>query len=477
MPKDTTMQPTEALVKGIEDLRSELGERDKTTGDRLTAMEAAMVDVKAGLDNSKRAAIFPEMDPRLLKYGAATPEARKKSWDRLMGSKPIGGGVSKALVEDLQRKNDEVLMLDMIRKGMTMAGLAAPGSMGELKAFGEFQELTGDLSKALDAATTGEGLEWVPTGFSQQLRERIILEMRVAALFDEINMPTNPFTWPFTAARPLAQVVAEGLTTVNPYALTDGMRTFTGATPTGNMTFTARKMRALEIYTREWDEDTIAASLGWLNRQMSQAIADGWEDAIQNGDTDGTHIDADVGASTTDIKVFADGLREHCITHGGVSTDSGAGALTILDLRLLRQAMGVFGVRLRSLAWIVSMQSYFQMLQLANHQTLADLGPQAHLLSGQVGSVDDIPVILSEFARADLNASGVEDGITTNLANVLLVHRDNWMRGRRPGLGVETERLTPTDQGLLVAFERGTFDHVDGDVTSVGHLYNIPVIA
>lgn len=468
---DQTMQPTEALVRAIEDLKTTLGEERKSTGERLEALERIGTETQAQLAASQRAAVFPDMDPRLLKYNAT-----QKSFDRLMASNPVGSGVSKALVEDIQKKNDEVVMLAAIASGHRQAGIAAP-QKHELKAYAEFQELTGDLAKALDATTTGEGLQWVPTGFSQQLRELIMLEMRVAGLFEEVQMPTNPYTWPFTAARPIAQVVPESTTTVNPYALTDGMRTFTGATPTGNTTLVARKLRALEVYTREWDEDTIAASLPWLNRQMAQAIGDGWEDAIINGDTDGTHFDSDVGASSTDVKVFVDGLREHCIEHAGINTDMGAGALTATDLRLMRQSMGVYGVRLRSLAYVVGLYGYFHMLQLANHQTLADLGPQAHLLTGQVGSIDDIPVILSEFSRTDLNVSGVYDGITTTTGEIILVHRDNWVRGRRPGLGVETERMVPTDQGLIVAFDRGTFDQLAGDVTSVGRLFNVLPIA
>jgi HK97 family phage major capsid protein len=463
------MQATEELTKSIEDLRTEVTKDTDAHGERLEKVEKIAADLSKSLKESQRnanvRALFPEMDPRMLKF-----DSSQKSFERLMESRPAGdGGIVNPVVKELQKRNDECIVMDAIARSFrSRGGSSAAPEMTQLKSYGEFQGMASELQKAMDTAAAGQGAEWVPTGFSQTLMEQIRLELRVAALFQTINMPTNPFTWPFSAARPLAQVAPQATATAAYGAvLADGDRAFDGLTPTDNITFTANKLRALEVFTREWDEDTIAASLGWLMREMAQAIGDGWEVGIINGDNTVAHIDSDITEAPGGItaEVFINGLRQIAIdglTAGGV-TGIGDVKLTDTLVRTARSAMGTpWNVRLGSLVWIVDIQTYFQFLDLAGHQTLHDLGPQAHLLTGQVGSHDSIPIILSEFARSDLNAVGAFDGITTDQGSGILVHKDRFLIGKRPGLGVETDRWIPSDQGLIVAFDRGDFQLVEG---------------
>jgi hypothetical protein len=65
-----------------------------------------------------------------------------------------------------------------------------------------------------------------------------------------------------------------------------------------------------------------------------------------------------------------------------------------------------------SLAWIASIASYYKMLGLTEVLTLQNYGPQATVLQGELGKFDSIPIIVSEYQRQDLNASGVYDGVT-----------------------------------------------------------------
>jgi HK97 family phage major capsid protein len=452
MPQDTAlMDATQELIKSTKDLQGIVTDRLKSNDEKLASALKAVEDLQKNMASANKRAIFPEFDPRMLKFNGT-----QESFTKLMVSRCApDSGPSKVLVEELQRKNDELIVKSAIARALRDQGIPAP-KMQEMKAWQEFSMLTSELQKALDTETTGEGLQWVPTGFSQQLMELIILEMRVANLFQTFTAPADPYTWPFQAARGTAQTVAESITTPAT-ALADSMRLFTGKTPTANVTFTAKKLRALEVFTREWNEDTINPALPWLFRTLAQAIADGWEDAIQNADSDGTHFDSDVTAGSP--KTLCGGLRKYCIDTNPTYTAD----LSVFDdsgLRRMRQGMGVYGVRLSSLVYITSIQGSFRFLQLPNVQTLDKYGPNAAVLAGEIARHDSIPIVVSEFARADLDAAGkyVAGGVLTNC---LLVHRDRWMRGVRPGIGVETDRIIHADQTVIVAFDRGDFQQVD----------------
>jgi len=451
MAQDTAlMEATQELIKSTKDLQTIVTDTAKKSDERLIAAERAVETLKSEMAKATKRAIFPEFDPRFLKFNGSA-----ESFSKLMVSRaPADSGSMKTLVEELQRKNDELVLKGAISRALRKEGIQAP-RLQEMKAWDDWTMLTSELSKALDSETSGDGSQWVPTGFSQQLMEMIMLEMQVANLFETFTCPTDPYTWPFQAARAVSQYMAES-TATPATALADAARSFYGLSPTGNVTFTARKLRALEVYTREWSEDTIGAALPWLYRTLAQAIADGWETAIQNGNVS-SHFDSDVTASSPNMLV--DGLRCYAIeTNATYQTD--LGVFDDAALRRMRDAMGVYGVKTRNLAYITSVRGMFRFLNLPNIQTLDKYGPQAVVLTGEVAKHDNIPIVVSEFARADLNASGVYAAGGT-LTSVLLVNRERWKRGVRPGIGVETDRLIHADQTVIVAFDRGDFKQLD----------------
>ena len=65
-----------------------------------------------------------------------------------------------------------------------------------LKMWDGFKESNSALRKAMDTETAEEGAEWVPTALSRELIEKFRLESKVASLFKDIPMPTNPYDLP-----------------------------------------------------------------------------------------------------------------------------------------------------------------------------------------------------------------------------------------------------------------------------------------
>jgi len=310
------------------------------------------------------------------------------------------------------------------------------------------------LRKALDTLTAGEGLEWIPTGFSSKLMELVRLQFRVAAQFETFSMPSNPYKLPVEGADFVAQLTAQ--------ATADAATKIGAATPgTANVEFSAIKLAARVLFSEEVNEDSIINMLNFSRNKLAVAFATAEETALLNGDDSTTHQDADTaaGAATLAQKSFK-AHRYWALNNAGTAgLDYSNGAPTITLLRNTRKLMGKYGINPRNLFWTSGILVYYKILQIAEYQKLNEFGPQAANVTGQVGSIDDSPLIVSEHVREDLNASGVEDGVTTNRGVLHLTDRRGFMTGERTGLTIQALRDAETDQMILVAKRR--VDHED----------------
>ena len=106
------------------------------------------------------------------------------------------------------------------------------------------------------------------------------------------------------------------------------------------------------------------------------------------------------------------------------------------------------------------------------------IGSRATIISGQMGSFDGRPIIISEFMRQDLNATGSYDGTTTTKTSILLANRQAYWNGEKPsGIIMETGRNIDEGQSKAVASRRVDFQRVIAPVGSaeqtVGYGYNL----
>jgi HK97 family phage major capsid protein len=371
-------------------------------------------------------------------------------------------------IEEFKRLNDDAYLI------MTMLGGAAvkkeiPGAT-PLKVYRETDvykmvhkrlEEDKDLRKALAVATSGSGAEWIPTGFSSQVLVTIELQLKIAALFNSIAMPTNPYTLPVQTSN------AEGY--LIPESTADEATKIKASTPgTGNTTFNARKLANRVLFSEEINEDSIVAVRTFTMNEMSKAIARAHETALVNGDRTGaagvagSHFDNTGTAlftSNYDARLAFDGLRYFALNNAGTSTKDFSNAVPsdalMGNVRLL---MGLHGVNPMDLVWTMSINTYLQSVNnLSNVQTLDKYGPQAVVLSGELMRYQGIPTVVSEYLFSNLNASGVYDGSTTDRGELLLVYRPGFLSGTRGGVTMSTANDIETDQVIMVGKRRVDF--------------------
>jgi hypothetical protein len=117
-------------------------------------------------------------------------------------------------------------------------------------------------------------------------------------------------------------------------------------------------------------------------------------------------------------------------------------------------------VRSDQLVHIVGMGSYLNLLSDTNVQTVDKYGPNATILTGELGKIDGAPIIVSEYVRADLNATGVYDGVTTNRSAAISINRRGFFVGERRGMTVQVlrELYAEFDQDAVLCSVRKAFE-------------------
>ena len=310
--------------------------------------------------------------------------------------------------------------------------------------FAKNMDLKGRL-KAFGSTVVGQGDEWVPTAIASSYIEEFHLEHKLAGLFKTIPMASNPFQLPVQTDSKKARLVAEGV------AATD--TTFSSE----KLNFDAKKFFEYYNLPEELSEDSAPAILELARREVVAAQIRGIESAIINGDLTATHMDSDTTGIMAE-KGFK-GLRKYALAASS-TVSFGGGAVTKDGLNAMRKAMGRYGVNPRSLAWIFGPSVYTQAQKLDIVESLQNFGPNATVFTGALGIYNGISVLVSEFCREDLNATGVFDNVTKTMSAPMLVNLERFYLGMRRPIRVRAamDARPENDTWQLVSYSRQAFE-------------------
>lgn len=434
------------LKKGVHDLTEAVtdmkaGLIDGETVERIAG--EVLERQRAANREQQREGFKPDADVDVEKelFGAKTVEQRmaaihERSAVRVADA--MGGTTDAAQVRSFQEKADNLLLLST---AMNV----------DPRETNYYTEEYLPAARALSTGGSATGAEFVPTVLSGNLVERVNLDLRVVALFPQIEMPSNPFDIPGRA------VSRTRLQSLSEQTADSGQTKYTPVTPgTRKITLTAKKFAGEALVSKEEEEDSLIAILPFIQEELVDYLAGDLEDAAINGDLTATHQDSNVTAATDPRKAWK-GLRANLVSGG--KTDLSNAVLTVAALRSNRGKMGKYGVNPQKLAHIVSINGYIQLLADSSVITMEKYGPAATVLTGELAKADGSPVIVSEFVQTNLNASGVYDGTTTDRTLGLTVHTGGFVVGNRRGITVQrlVEVYAESDQDALVATCRKAF--------------------
>lgn len=322
-----------------------------------------------------------------------------------------------------------------------------------------YEDLVKPALKAMGIDSGDEGYEWIPTLFSQSYIDEYNLERKVTGLFQEIKMPSNPWTYPVSSNG----VMARKLTENSKRSSKDNPKS------DSTITLTAVKLSAQFELPEELSEDAAIDVMSLIRRQCIEAQEKALELAILEGDADGanqhygTVLPQDSGTIDSDSPENAfNGLRKRAMGSAALRTDASNAVLNETHLSQARQKLGKFGVNPADLALICGPKGYNQLLQLDDVRTLEQYGAAAPVLSGELARYEGIPVIVSEYLREDTSSGGFNtNGGTNDRLSVMIVNRRRFFVGIRRGVEVKisTARVD-YDVVDMVSFQRAAFQGV-----------------
>lgn len=398
-----------ATVKAMEEARA-----------KAEAEAAAKAKADAEFDARVKAAIQVGESgaEKLAKELEARVASQQKSLDDLMGS--------------LKEKAAEIAALQTSKMSFADKNAAAVAYADKEKAV-MLSKVTG---KAIEATTFGSQLvekigphqavsgTWEKE-VSLQMEDEVRRQLVVSPILRQVAMQTNVMTMP------LNPEAGYGTWVTNAQF---GTSASSGATQThqlSEITLNAYKLATREYLAYEEQEDSLLILLPIVRDAMLRRVARSVDKAFLLG----------AGAGADPVK----GLAIYDTT--SAVTSAVANKATVANMVALRRDLGAWGLNPAEVTFIVSTDIYYDLLEDSLFQTVDKIGDRATLLTGQIGSIANSPVLVS--AEMPAKASGTASG-STNIGAVA-VNTANFIVGNQRGLRMDTQDLVENQQKVFVA--------------------------
>jgi len=192
------------------------------------------------------------------------------------------------------------------------------------------------------------------------------------------------------------------------------------------ITLNAFKVATNEYTAYEEEEDALLALMPVIRDAMVRRVAKAVDKAMLLG----------AGSGADPVKgltVFA--------TNTTATGNTVTAGMTVAKMRALRQGLGAWGLDPSEVIYIVNTDTYYQLLDDTVFQTMNQVGPQATLLTGQIGQIGGSPVLVS----AEYASPG------TGVAGAMAVNTANFIVGNQRGLRIDTQELVETQRRVMVA--------------------------
>jgi HK97 family phage prohead protease len=413
---------TTAAERLIKDLREELVEKD---GD----LAEALADIKESLGTVNE-------DGEL--EAAFTAERKSKM----------------KFVPDSEKKGAFSGMSTDTKDGILYASKVLGLKPEETKAFQDYTKKSG--MEHWDAGVTGEWEDEYSTRVHEALREILVVEPLFTSIpmtTPTLNLPINPeagdATWVHNSAF---------RTSRNPSDETgDGSDTSTGEAQNQQLleqTLIAYKLATREYVGYEEEEDSIVTLAPIIRDAVTRRMARASDLAFLRGGGVTTSASFDPitglinrGANTTDVEVTG-----NTAWRAAVSEDH------IVDMR---RNLGFYGLDPTQLVLLASHDYFYELMKLPNFKTMDVMGDRATIITGQVGAIFGVQVLVSQMFD---NAAITANTVGTQVA--VMVRPSNFLTGNLRGIVTEADKDIVNQKRVIVSSRRFAFqDIITGEAT------------
>ena len=199
--------------------------------------------------------------------------------------------------------------------------------------------------------------------------------------------------------------------------------------------FTPHKFMATTHLAKDEEEDTVLPLLDFLRAAATRRLARAIDKSILRGTGALTGFTASPTNAITVGVGYASVIKGVAALARAASLDVATGSANDKadpsDIAAARTAMGKYGLQLgNDLVYVTSIQGYNNLVTTSDFQTVDKFGPNATYLTGSVGAVYGIPIVVSEF---------MDNVGTQNNEIGCLMYKPGFMIAERRGIEIESE--------------------------------------
>lgn len=332
-------------------------------------------------------------------------------------------------------------------------------------------------SRAMDAQETGYGLELIGAQYASELWAAARNNDGIASAIRSVPMSAPTMYIPIDGGLPEMHLVDESVEQ-NATAYT------TSKTGSQRRTFTAKKFTIQEIWSGELNEGSIIDFVPFLRDKMNMSAAMHLGSAMYNGDTTNAatgNINSD-DADPADTRHYLafDGIRHYFIVDDtGNRTDHGGAAITTAAINTARGYLGGANNSVNSLDnihWgqnpgdlrlVANWGTYIKMLELDEVKTIDKLGNAATIVTGQLGALDGVPILVPAYAtKTEADGKLSATPASNTLGQIGIFNTRGWLLGTYRPMTLYFDRIQRTDQFLFELYTRVAFNRWGSDVAS-----------
>jgi HK97 family phage major capsid protein len=300
--------------------------------------------------------------------------------------------------------------------------------------------------KAMYSTGSGVGDELVPTGMASELWEEFFLASKIAALFQTVAMPTNPFDVPL------------GLGDTTWRKGTENLATSATDLTTAKSTLTATELVTEVNWSYTLQEDAIVALMPAVRARLSRSGAEIIDDFAYNADSTNAAsgnincYDANPPDNAYYLSDGQDGIRHQWIVDNTSQRNDASAALADSHILAALAKMGKWAVDPSRCVIICDVNTYLiGLLGNTNCRTVDKYGPGATILTGELARYSGIPIVVSASARLGSDADyGAVDSAGGTRGVLTITNRDAWIIGFRRNLLIEVDRDIRKRQYIMV---------------------------
>lgn len=383
----------ETLLKELEEAKRKLKEKEEQEkAEREKAEKALLVAEKEELKSTIKT-LVEKLDSL-----SSEVKSAKEEVETIKAARPkiqISETSEKAIDENVNSYKDMIFESQIFKKAYT-----------DTASFKRLPE--GLKSVTLDAAFT--------TKINNKILEDIKVQAPLFNLFAKGGSNAKTDVYPFSG-------------TVTP---SWGTLTKTNYSFNNKITFDYKKVLAGVEYSYNDEDEAIIVWLPKIRADITEAIADGIENALINSTATAGFANAPRGLIN-----YAEGAGFGYTMTGSDNT------LTSAHLSGTRAALGKYGVNPSKIVYVMNALKYMQLLNDGNLITVDKLANQATLLTGSMGKILGSDVLVTELFPGD-------DTATASAYSAMAIRTDMFMVKNKPIL-IEIDKNIETQNKVIVA--------------------------